>query len=413
MDNNHLKRIFTYAYNTVPYYNIQMNELGIDVNSLRFPEDFYRMRTLTKDIIKNTGWANFINQDYLDADLNIQKNADTRIEKTSGTTQEPMPIPWSNSDYYTSIVNHWRFRQTHFGISAHSRKCDNIRNRHNDQPFFIDLIKNGMTINNFKLTYDKLAYILDTMNLFKPEWLYIQPSLLFILVRAAKETSRHFPDSIRYIEYMGEPLLHYYRQYIGNHLSVPYSNMYGCAETNGIAYECPNGNLHLLSKNVFTEILDENDSPVTEKRGKVCVTGYFNRVMPMIRYKLNDVGILHDSGYCGCGNPNPVLDLSLTRLPEFLIFDDKEICNNGAIYYPVTRFPIAKAEISDLIFTLKLINIKNYEVTFFTDFSLDKEHVQSDFKTIMSCYGLSSIDFIFKWGKQLTGKEDIGLLRVT
>jgi hypothetical protein len=237
--------------------------------------------------------------------------------------------------------------------------------------------------------------------------------VLHVLVKTAVKNKQPFPDSIQYIEYMGEPLLPYYRNEIEKVLPVPSADMYGCTETNGIAYECENRHLHLLQNNVYTEVVDSENNAVLEKPGNVCVTGVHNTVMPFIRYKLNDRAIMHRGQQCGCGNESPYLELLITRLPEFLVFDDKEYCGVGAIYYPINKLNIMRPCKSDVLFHLKLVNLKTYKITFFNRCpeTAERQQIESCFRGVMARYGLSNIDFTFAYAERQE-EMDVGVLRI-
>lgn len=61
------------------------------------------------------------------------------------------------------------------------------------------------------------------------------------------------------------------------------ASQYGCYEVNSIAYECPFHKLHVMTENVYVEIVEDN---------QICITSKHNRVMPFVRYKVGDRGRL-------------------------------------------------------------------------------------------------------------------------
>lgn len=412
MNAKRLKHMIAHAYDTVPFYNNIYDDCQLDITNLNLPEDLEKLPIVSKDDICQFGWSNFIAQQYLDDDYEFIKSSKLRIERTSGTTQKKMDIPWLQKDYYSSIINHWRYRQQ-FGITTSSRKLDNYRYARSEFPYFIDLPANKMTVNNYALSFENILRILDNIYLYEPEWLYIQPSLLYVLVNIAKAEHKPFPKSIRYIEYIGEPLLDYYRATIEDYIQVNTSDMYGCTETNGIAYECLEGNLHLLESNTITEVIDKNENSVMDTIGNVCVTGLYNTAMPMIRYKLNDEALLHRSEECICGSKSPVLELMITRLPEFLIFGVYSDKNEDMLIYPVNKLNIMKPGKMDILFHMKLMNLKTYTITFINH---NEYKLHDDFESIFKCifikHGLSNINFVYSYQEQINPQESIGILRL-
>jgi phenylacetate-coenzyme A ligase PaaK-like adenylate-forming protein len=83
-------------------------------------------------------------------------------------------------------------------------------------------------------------------------------------------------------------------------------NQYGCREVPNIAWECPQGGLHLCADLVYLESLPADGAP------RLVVTSLTNRLMPFIRYDLGDSGRLLPGG-CPCGSPFPLLEMGLCR----------------------------------------------------------------------------------------------------
>lgn len=70
-------------------------------------------------------------------------------------------------------------------------------------------------------------------------------------------------------------------------------NTYGCAE--GYLMACKNDlpYFYIMSPHVYLEIVDDNGSKVKDgERGHILVSGLTNFAMPLLRYKLGDLGVL-------------------------------------------------------------------------------------------------------------------------
>jgi phenylacetate-CoA ligase len=81
------------------------------------------------------------------------------------------------------------------------------------------------------------------------------------------------------------------------------SSEYGAAEAGLIAFECPEGGIHVNIENV---ILEQN------KDGELLVTNLSSYSFPIIRYRLGDMVTLSDE-ICSCGRNHPVLKNILGR----------------------------------------------------------------------------------------------------
>ena len=76
-----------------------------------------------------------------------------------------------------------------------------------------------------------------------------------------------------------------------------------------IAAECEYHTYHIMSPHVYIEILDENGNEVKDgELGNIHVTHLDNFLMPLIRYKIGDLGVKSSPDYvCNCGRSLPVL----------------------------------------------------------------------------------------------------------
>lgn len=114
-------------------------------------------------------------------------------------------------------------------------------------------------------------------------------------------------------------LLEHERAVIEQALGVAVTNRYGCEETGLIAVECEkHQGMHVNSSHVILECLDDAGHPVAPgEPGKLVVTDLNNFGMPLIRYRIEDVGVLSDRR-CACGRHGPMLERLEGRVADFL-----------------------------------------------------------------------------------------------
>lgn len=269
-----------------------------------------------------------------------------------------------------------------------------------------------MTISTCKLNHEAVPRIFDFLHDYRPEWLYIQNSVLYTLLYYAEQLNLHFPDSIRYIEYIGEPVCPYYRKIIEKTIPVPSSNMYGCVETNGIAYECSEGHFHLLPENAYVEIVDREGNCLPDGEiGYVCLTGLHNTAMPMLRYRLNDRARLITNHQCACGNRHPILELHASRLPEYLLLEDPAIYADAALYYPINSgLELPPVEADDLLFNMRMTELDHYEVSVYRNPS-GELHIDELLRSMFKAYGLPDIRFTVQEVEEQLPHRPAGLLR--
>lgn len=405
-----IKRILETAYNEVPYFNHIINEIIQSTDEIT-PELFHRLPIFNKKTILEIGWENFVSGNYLDEEYRPRLKGIARIEKTSGTTGNPMGILWKNSDFFASNMNHWKYRSANYGISPNSRMCTSSKNIPGDDVYYIDPRSGKMTFSIKLLNEETIRRIIEKINEYEPEWLYIQNSILYVLVYFAEKYGLKFPSSIKYIEYIGEPLCEYYRKRIYDNIPCPSSDMYGCVETNGISYECREGHHHLLTDNVIVEIVDEDGNSIPDGEcGYVCVTGLHNTAMPMLRYRLNDIAKITKNVECNCGNKNPIIDIKAGRMTEYLLLDDASVFPDAKLFCPINSgLQGFEPHSNDIVFNLKMNALDDYDINVYQNNCKDID-VADILTRLFAAYKLPNIRFTVSYVEAFDSSKPAGML---
>jgi phenylacetate-CoA ligase len=143
------------------------------------------------------------------------------------------------------------------------------------------------------------------------------PSVLGILADFVLRSGRTIP--MRVVFTSGEPLYPDVRSKIERAFQSRIFDSYGMTEYCGLIQECERGQMHLIPEYGFLEILDENDNPVgPDEEGYFVWTGFLNRAMPLIRYRIGDRGKWQASGPCACGRAFPLVVPTITRESDLL-----------------------------------------------------------------------------------------------
>jgi len=159
---------------------------------------------------------------------------------------------------------------------------------------------------------EKLIRILRHIN---PDVINTFPSVLSSI--ATYNVSRITP---RLIFTQGEVVTQHCRDLVRKMFDIELFEIYGSVEFGHLAFECTEHNgLHIITNNTNIEFLDEGgDKVAPEEQGEIVVTGLHNRVMPLIRYRIGDVGIPTDEK-CSCGRAWPLLRNVQGRINDDLV----------------------------------------------------------------------------------------------
>jgi phenylacetate-CoA ligase len=108
---------------------------------------------------------------------------------------------------------------------------------------------------------------------------------------------------------------------------------YACYEFGLLGWECQHHmGYHMNVDSVIMEFVKDGE-PVTEgEGGEIVCTSLLNRAMPLIRYKMGDIGVpLAES--CSCGVTLPLMKMMMGRADDFLTTID------GKAVPPTVFFP--------------------------------------------------------------------------
>lgn len=108
------------------------------------------------------------------------------------------------------------------------------------------------------------------------------------LIHAYQSLNLEVSKTIRYIESVGEILTSDLRKRAEEIFHVQVTNMYGSEEMNGIAIENLDGEMQILTDNVFLEVVCENEV-LLSGNGEAIITSLNNYAMPLIRYNQGDM----------------------------------------------------------------------------------------------------------------------------
>lgn len=263
--------------------------------------------------------------------------------ETSGSSGAPIVVRWERDQYLASMRGLWNRRKLYYNITPRSKMVNFTLNTNNcvsDLEYTFDKTNTILSVNrpslNTEGAMDKLCAVIAA---FQPEWFYVQPRVLSLLIEHMAKKHIDPPRSLRYVESVGELLFNDIRNRTIDVLRAPVANMYGSEEMNGIALECPYGRFHVLSENVFAECLEKNVCETTGT-GQIILTNLHNRTMPFIRYNQGDVVRLSAPAPCTCGFTDAAIDIILGRVQERVVIGQETLDSyvlNEAVRY-VTKF---------------------------------------------------------------------------
>src|SRR5690606_25443432 len=293
-----LAALLQHASTTVPYYR----KLELDTATLEAPDGLSAFPFLTKNEVQES-------EEDLVSDAFDRRTLYT--SRTSGSTGQPT-VTYFDRRAWLLTKQALKLRRTLLDLGRPPYRVliigEERLNRSEPGRPLVGSLRVSI--------HDGVDGNLDAIARFRPTGVYGSPSWLLELAQAAKRRGAR-PPRTRVIWTSSEVLTAGARTEIEHELGGTGRDIYGSTEFKAVAPECRFGRMHLNFETTFVEVVDAD----AEGRGARAPTSLVNRAMPLIRYRIGDLGKLTE-GFCECGSSAPWLEQLAGRETELLQLPD-------------------------------------------------------------------------------------------
>lgn len=297
-----LRKLLQHAYENTSYYRKQFEKLRLCPENIETPEDFRKLPFLTKDDIRN----NF-------SDLRAKNVKRFVADCTSGSTGSALTFlkePSTSSHFLAAKYRGHRWYNLDIGDREVKFWGLPIDQKPKWREHLKDFILNRTLFVVFDISRNTLLERFHICQRIRPKYLYGYASALYRFARFLKEEAIDAATlNLKAVISTSELLYDFERELIGSVFGCRVVSEYGACESGIIAFECPEGKMHITVENVYLEILGEDGRHVEPgQSGEVVITELNNHAMPFIRYKIGDLATyLSDQERCKCGRGLPLL----------------------------------------------------------------------------------------------------------
>jgi phenylacetate-CoA ligase len=172
------------------------------------------------------------------------------------------------------------------------------------------LLRNMVLISAYDLRPAKMVELVKMIDSYKPTYFYGYASALYVFANLMEKNDLTFANRFKGIVSTAETLSDEQRRVIERAFGAPVINEYGAKDAGIIAYQCPDGNMHVTEENLVLEVLDvKTNTRVRDgQSGLATITDLTNYSMPRIRYQLGDMVTLSSKKSCSCGRQLEILE---------------------------------------------------------------------------------------------------------
>ncbi len=345
--NKHLRNIVKYAYTYVPFYHDLYKNASIDVEKIRTIDDLKKLPVISKnDIVKN--WDKF---------TSIKKERYI-VRSTSGTTGHPFTLRISYDLDVLDKANAYRrdlWGGYDGGWIARLVGDKPVKDCSRNPLYRKSYVMNRVIFPSYCLSVDNIKRIITDLKKLKVKYLQCYPSTGYILAKYLELQDKFLP--LKSVFYSSEPLYDYQRQIMEERFRSNLFGYYSSAEEIISALECEQGSYHLTQVDGILEIIRNGEKVSVGEKGFTIATSLHNRVMPLIRYALNDYTGFNKEA-CSCGRTLPVIYPVETKKEDFIITTKGNILSPSLLHFPIhhsnkiIESQIIQKEINKIIFKI-------------------------------------------------------------
>ncbi len=286
-----LGQLMTTAYHEVPFYRTLMDQVRMKPGDFRTVADLSRLPVCTKGMLR-AGYP------HLTTRPTGQKTYEAHTSGSTGQNFAVMEDAETKGWYLASFLLSlewagWEIGEAH--LQTGMTLTRDLSRRLKDRLFRCHYVS------AFDLDDRHIDQALDELDSRKIEHLWGYAASLYYFARRAAE--KGWNRKLRSVVTWGDNLYPHYRETITGAFGVRVTDTYGIGEGTQVSAQCGHdGNYHVHTLDCVVEYVDDDGRPVPPHQGgNLILTRLHPGPMPLIRYRVGDLGVAGDQSECGCG----------------------------------------------------------------------------------------------------------------
>ncbi len=361
-----LQKLIEYAYNHTVYYREVMDAATIKPKDITCLADVEKLPILTKKIIQERR-DDMISNQYAHSEL-IK-------DSSGGSTGEP-------TIYYKDLARHnlrradqirhdrwsgWDIGKRKALVWGAQRDLKAVQSF--KEHIIARYIERQWELDAFEMSESAMYEFTSLLEKIQPSMILGYANALYLYAEFLLKNQPSHGIKLDGIVSSAETLTPEKRQTIEEAFRCKVLNRYGSREVGLIASECKQQiGLHINAENILLELVDPNGHAVSSGNGDILVTDFWNFGMPLIRYKLGDVGTVAENK-CSCGRGLPLLGNVAGRTGDFFVSQSGEKIHGEYfthLFYEVPeikQFQMIQESLDLIVFNLveaKLVEDRSY-----------------------------------------------------
>lgn len=301
-----LRMMIKHAYDNTEFYHHKFRNAGIRPEDINTVNDLKKIPFTTKNELRQNSTGSM-----------IAKGVDLgkcQVIKTSGSTGAPTKVVYDpQANDFSKAINLRSHIENGLTLTSKWTVFGDPHHFQKSKWFQKFRIFNPKRISAF----DPVEKQLEFFQKFKPDVIGGYASSILMLAQAIKEKgiTDITPKAVIGTSELLEPST---REYIDSVFNLKMIDHFGCVELNRTAWECSeHAGYHIDVDAVVMEFISDGESAAAGERGEIVYTGLYNYAMPLIRYRIGDIGVPSDE-VCPCGRGLPLMKVIEGRSNSFM-----------------------------------------------------------------------------------------------
>lgn len=210
-------------------------------------------------------------------------------------------------------------------------------------------------VSTFHLSDRTIGVLVEKLARIRNKCLWAYPSAAYLLAEYCLRNDVRLEFDI--VATSSESLYDYQIEAIEKAFGRKIKDWYGQAERVAALYRCEMGKYHEVENYSHVEYIPAYDSLY-----EIAGTTLHNKVMPLVRYKMNDLIELSDEK-CGCGNPGPVITRIHGRKSNYVVLPDATLSETSMALMFKFVSNVTEAQViqhADRTFTVRVVRDKAF-----------------------------------------------------
>jgi phenylacetate-CoA ligase len=322
-----LRKLVQHAYDQIPFYKEIFDTRNLKPADVSSYEDLQKLPVLSKRIVlaneRNLITPNFPSKLY--------------TRKTGGSTGMTLhfmkdaralalndAIMWRCYKWYNIGVGDKQVRFWGVPVTAKVRWKEQLK----------DFVLNRIRISAFDISEKSCLEQYKRIKRFKPAYFYGYTTAIYGFCLFMKKMGIDLNSlNLKAVICTAEKMYSHHEELFKEVFDCPVVDEYGSSENGIIAFQCTQGNMHIMSDHLCVEFLDENDKQVKNgELGRVVITDLESYAMPLVRYDIGDYGRSTDRK-CSCGVNLPLMEIVEGRKEDFIKTKDGKMIHAAYLCY--------------------------------------------------------------------------------